>query len=160
MWFMVLVNLKWSFQLKKTRLIGMGALAVVLYLGLMFVGGPQSVSPGKALLIGLIRSVSVHAFYLCTLFFGVYLFFENFKRLPEAKILLGWLLVFYPLVHFLIFSYSGPKWVHFSDYVEVLLVHPGQSINLSDTRGMQAFYSILLFFLAGLPVIKRGFENE
>ncbi|MCH8313550.1 MAG: hypothetical protein IID17_11255, partial [Nitrospinae bacterium] len=43
MWFMVLVNLKWNFHLKKTQLIGMGILAVVLYLGLMLVGGPQSV---------------------------------------------------------------------------------------------------------------------
>jgi len=160
MWFIALVNLKWKFHLNKTRLTVMGALAVALYLGLMLVGGPQSVTFGKALLIGLIRSVSVHAFYLCTLFFGIYLFFENFKQLPEAIKIFGWFLICYPLTHFLIFSYSGPKWIHFSDYIEVLLVHPGQSINLSDTRGMQAFYSILLFFLAGLPVIKRGFENE
>lgn len=160
MWLLVLVNLKWNFHLNKTRLIGMGALAVVLYLGLMLVGGPQSVSLGKALLITLIRSVSVHAFYLCALLVGFFLFFEKLKNLSEPEKLLGWFLIFYPLAHFLIFSYSGPKWIELSAYFDVVLVHPGHSINLSDTRGMQAFYSIFLFFIAGLPLIKRGFENE
>ncbi len=160
MWALVLINLKWNFHLNKTRLIGMGALAVVLYFGLMLVGGPQSVSLGKSLLITLIRSISVHAFYLCTLFLGIYLFFEKLKKLAEPLKLLGWFLIFYPLAHFLIFSYSGPKWIELSAYWDVVWVHPGHSINLSDTRGMLAFYPILLFFIAGLPVIRRGFENE
>lgn len=159
MWLLVLININWNFHLKKTRLMGIGALAVVLYLLLMLFGGPQSVSLGKVLLIALIRSISVHAFYLCTLFLGIFLFFEKLKKLSEPEKLLGWLLILFPLVHFLIFSYSEPKWVHISDYIEVLLVHPGHSINLSDTRGMLAFYPILLFFIAGLPVIKRGFKN-
>ena len=160
MWLMVLVNLRWNFHLTKTRLIGMGALAGVLYLALMLAGGPKAVSLGKALTISLIRSVSVHAFYLCTLFLGIYLFFEKLRRLPQAKILLGWFLVFYLLVHFMIFSYSEPKWIHFSAYFEILFVHPGHSINFSDTRGMLAFYPVFIFFIAGLPVIQRGFENE
>ncbi len=160
MWLLVLINLKWNFHLNKMRLIGVGALAVVLYLALMLVGGPQSVSLGKALLIPMIRSISVHAFYLCTMLLGLFIFFEKLQNLSEPEKLLGWFLLFYPLVHFMIFSYSEPKWGDISTYVEAILVHPGHSINLSDTRGMLAFYPIFLFFIAGLPVIKRGFDNE
>lgn len=157
---LVLVFLKWNFHLKKARLIGMGALAAVLYLALMTAGGPQNVTLGKGLLITLIRSVSVHIFYMGTSLLVLFLFKEKLRTLPEPVKLLGWLLIFYPLVHFLIFSYSEPKWTEVSTYLEVLWVHPGHSINLSDTRGMMAFYPVLIFFIAGLPVIKRGFENE
>jgi len=160
MWLMVLVNLKWNFHLHKTRLTGVGILAVVGYLTLMLVGGPQSVSLGKALSITLIRSVSVHAFYLCTLLLGIFLFFEKYKNWSDPEKLLGGFLVFYPLTHFLIFSYSEPKWANISYYIDVLLVHPGHSINLSDTRGMLAFYPILIFFISRLPVVRRSFANE
>jgi len=160
MWVLVLINLKWNFHLNKTRLTGLAVFAVALYLGLMLAGGPQSVSLEKALSIALIRSISVHAFYLCTLLLGILLFFEKLIKLPEPQKLLGWFLVFYPLAHFLIFSYSEPKWSDLSTYLEVLLIHPGHSINLSDTRGMLAFYPILIFFIAGLPVTRRGFANE
>jgi hypothetical protein len=131
-----------------------------LYLALMVVGGPQRVSLGKALMITSIRSISVHVFYMGTSFLALFLFREKLRSLSQPVKLLGWLLIFYPLVHFLIFSYSEPKWTEISTYLKVLWVHPGHSINLSDTRGMLAFYPILLFFIAGLPVIKRGFENE
>ena len=97
---------------------------------------------------------------MCTLFLGLFLFFEKLRKLSEPEKLMGWFLVFYPLVHFLIFSYSEPKWTNISTYFEALLIHPGHSINLSDTRGMIAFYPVLIFFIAGLPLIKRGFENE
>ncbi|MCH8313258.1 MAG: hypothetical protein IID17_09765 [Nitrospinae bacterium] len=160
MWSLVLLFLKWDFHLKRARLVGMGASAIVLYIALMVTGGPQSVSLGKALMITLFRSISVHAFYLCTLFLGIFLLREKLRKLSEPKKILGWLLVFYPVVHFLIFSYSEPKWIEISTYFEALFVHPGQSINLSDTRGMIAFYPILIFFIAGLPLIKRGFKNE
>jgi hypothetical protein len=160
MWGIVLANLKWNFHLNNKRLIGMGALAVIGYLAMMLAGGPQSVSLGKALSITLIRSISVHAFYLCTLFLGTFLFFEKLKKLSEPEKLLGWFLLFYPLVHFLIFSYSEPKWNDLSAYIEVLLVHPGHSINLSDTRGMLAFYPILIFFISGLPMVRRSFSHE
>ncbi len=159
MWLLVLANLKWNFHLHKTRLIGIGVLAVVGYLALMLTGGPQSVSLGKAFSITLIRSISVHAFYSCTLFLGIFLLFEKFKNRSEPEKLLGWFLLFYPLVHFLIFSYSEPKWTDLSTYIEVLLIHPGHSINLSDTRGMLAFYPILIFFISGLPLIRRSFRN-
>jgi hypothetical protein len=160
MWLLVLANLKWDFHLHKTRLIGVGVLLVVGYLALMLVGGPQSVSLGKALSIALIRSVSVHAFYSCTLFLGVLLFFDKLKKLSEPEKMLGGFLIFYPLVHFLIFSYSEPKWSDIFAYIDVLLVHPGHSINLSDTRGMLAFYPILIFFISRLPVVRRSFVNE
>jgi len=160
LWSLVLLFLKWDFNLKRARLIGIGTSAIVLYFILMMTGGPQLVSLGKALLISSIRSISVHAFYLCTLFLGIFLLRENLGKLSEPIKLLGWLLIFYPLVHFLIFSYSEPKWIHISAYLEALLVHPGHSINLSDTRGMLAFYPILIFFIAGLPLIKRGFKDE
>ena len=160
MWLLVFLNLKLNLNLIKPRLIGLGGLAAISYLALMVFGGPQSVSLGKALLITLIRSASVHAFYLCTLLLGIFLFFEKLRNLPEPAKLLGWFLIFYPLVHFLIFSYSEPKWTQIPPYFEALWVHPGHSINLSDTRGMLAFYPILIFFIAGLPLIKRGFDNE
>jgi hypothetical protein len=160
MWGLVLLFLKWDFNLKRTRLIGMGALAVGLYLTLMILGGPQNVSLVKGLLITSIRSISVHGFYMCTLFLALFLFKEKLRTLTEPVKLLGVFLVFYPLVHFLIFSYSEPKWTDISTYFEALWVQPGHSINLSDTRGMLAFYPVLIFFIAGLPVVKRGFENE
>jgi hypothetical protein len=157
---LVLLFFKWNFHLKKARLIGMGAVAAVLYLALMITGGPQNVTLGKGLLITAIRSVSVHVFYMGTAFLVLFLFREKLRTLAEPVKLLGWLLIFYPLVHFLIFSYSEPKWTEVSTYLEVLWVHPGHSINLSDTRGMMAFYPMLIFFIAGLPVVKRGFEHE
>lgn len=160
MWLLMLLFLKWDFHLKKGRLLGIGALAVVMYLMLMAAGGPQSVSLGKGLLITFIRSISVHGFYCCTLFLGIFIFLEKLRKLSEPEKLLGWFLVFYPLVHFLIFSYSEPKWIHVSAYIEAVLVHPGHSINLSDTRGMMAFYPVLIFFIAGLPVMRRSFANE
>ncbi|GJL79449.1 MAG: hypothetical protein NPINA01_24380 [Nitrospinaceae bacterium] len=156
----MLVFFKWDFNLKKTRLIGFASLAGILYLAMMVVGGPQSMSLGKALLIALIRSVSVHVFYLGTIFLVLFLFKENLKKLTASEKILGWFLVLYPLVHFLIFSYSEPKWTEIFKYIEVLWVRPGYSINLSDTRGMMAFYPILIFFIAGLPMVKKGFENE
>jgi hypothetical protein len=160
MWLLVLINLKWNFHLHKTRLRVLAVLAVVGYLALMLAGGPQSVSLGKALAIASVRSISVHVFYSCTLFLGIFLFFEKLKKLSEPEKLLGWFLVFYPLAHFLIFSYSEPKWNDLSTYIDILLVHPGHSINLSDTRGMLAFYPILIFFVSGLPVMRRSFANE
>jgi hypothetical protein len=160
MWLMVLINLKWNFHLSKTRLIGMGVLASVGYVTLMLIGGPQSVTLVKALAIAMTRSISVHIFYSCTLFLGVFLFVGKLKKLSEPQKMLGWFLVFYPLMHFLIFSYSEPKWSDLSTYMDILLVHPGQSINLSDTRGMLAFYPLLIFFIAGLPVIKKSFSHE
>ena len=160
LFFLVLVFLKWKFNFKRSQVIGLGTLALVSYLALMLAGGPKLVSLDKALLITLTRSISVHAFYFCTLFLGVFLFKEKLRTLSEPAKLLGWFLIFYPLFHFLIFSYSEPKWSQISDYFDVLLVHPGHSINLSDTRGMMALYPILIFFIAGLPLVKRGFENE
>jgi hypothetical protein len=160
MWTLVGLFLKWDFNLKKTRLLGMGALAVGLYLALMVAGGPKLVSLGKALLITSIRSISVHVFYMGTVLLGVFLFREKLRALSEPVKYLGWLLIFYPLMHFLIFSYSEPKWTQVSTYLEILWRHPGHSINLSDTRGMLAFYPILIFFIAGLPVMKRGFSND
>jgi len=160
MWLLVLINLKWNFHLKKLRLCVLAVLAVVGYLALMLVAGPQSVSLGKALAIASVRSISVHVFYSCTLLLGIFLFFEKLKKLSEPEKLLGWFLVFYPLAHFLIFSYSEPKWNDLFTYIDILLVHPGHSINLSDTRGMLAFYPILIFFISGLPVMRRSFANE
>lgn len=157
-WLLVLLFLKWDFYLSKTRLMAAGALAVLLYLVLMLAGGPRSTSLVQALLTASIRSISVHVFYLCTLFLGVFLFKEKQPYEPEK--LLGWFLLLYPLAHFLIFSYSEPKWSQISTYFDALLVHPGRSINLSDARGMMAFYPILIFFIAGTPLVKRGFENE
>lgn len=159
-WLIVLINLKWNFHINKTRLRTLGILAAVGYLALMLAGGPQSVSLGKALAIASVRSISVHVFYSCTLFLGVFLFFEKLKKLSEPEKLLGWFLVFYPLAHFLIFSYSEPKWSDLSTYIDILLVHPGHSINLSDTRGMLAFYPVLIFFISVLPVVRRSFANE
>jgi hypothetical protein len=68
-------------------------------------------------------------------------------------------LVFYPLVHFAIFSYSSPKWENFGEYVSATFVHPGNSVNLSDTRGVMSMYPLLLFFIASIPSIRKGFDD-
>ena len=50
------------------------------------------------------------------------------------------------LVQFFIYAYSGPKWPTLSLYIENTFVHPGNSINLSDTRGTIAIYPAFVFF--------------
>lgn len=156
MWLLVLVSLVWNFNLQRKQMIGIGVLAVSLYLALMMLAGPERVPLWKGLSIGLLRSASVHVFYVFTAALVLFLFLEDLKKISAAKKLLGVFLIFYSLAHFAIFSYSEPKWVNFSAYVDAVAVHPGHSINLSDTRAMLAFYPVLVFFIAGLPVVRRG----
>ncbi len=157
LWFVVLASLKWHFKLTNKRWVVIGGLGAGFYLVLMIVAGPQSVSLGKALLIALTRSLSVHAFYAMTAVLIFFLFWQDLKKLPETKKLLGVFLILYPLAHFAIFSYSEPKWPHLAAYVDAVVIHPGHSINLSDTRAMLAFYPLLVFFIAGLPLVQNGF---
>uniref|UniRef100_UPI00262E5CC9 hypothetical protein n=1 Tax=uncultured Pseudoalteromonas sp. TaxID=114053 RepID=UPI00262E5CC9 len=65
-------------------------------------------------------------------------------------------LLLFMLVQFFIYAYSGLKWPTLLDHFENTFVHPGNSINLSDTRGTLAIYPAFVFFIFCLPGIKKG----
>jgi len=116
--------------------------------------------PGwKKLAITFYRSLTIHGFYLFTAFLAVFIFLSRLKNIPRLNKLFGLFLVFYPLIHFAIFSYSPPKWGTFGEYVSATFIHPGNLVNLSDTRGVLSMYPLLLFFIASIPAVRRGFDD-
>ena len=77
----------------------------------------------------------------------IFLFLEKIERLTYAEKTLGILLLLFLLAQFFIYAYSGLKWPTLLHYVENTFIHPGNSINLSDTRGALAIYPAFVFFI-------------
>jgi hypothetical protein len=98
----------------------------------------------------------VQIFFAGTVFLFVFLFTEKLRQRPLAEKHLGAFLLLFMLVQFFIYAYSGLKWPTLSHYVENTFIHPGNSINLSDTRGTLAIYPAFVFFIFCLPGIKKG----
>ncbi|MEK9628639.1 MAG: hypothetical protein VW455_06420 [Nitrospinota bacterium] len=135
-------------------------LAVSGCFALLFLSGKESFPVWNKLLISSYRTSTVHIFYLFTASLIVFLFFENLKELPELKKLLGCFLILFLCTHVAIFSYATPKWKTLGEFVYATFVQPGNSVNLSDTRGMMSVYPVFIFFIASLPFVKRRLADE
>ena len=158
-WIIVLIFIMGSWKLKVSTLIKTGLLAGMIFIIFISMDNSGPVPGWKKLSIAFYRSLTVHGFYLFTAFLAVFVFLSKLKNIPSLNRLFGIFLLFYPLVHFAIFSYSSPKWENFGEYVSATFVHPGNSVNLSDTRGVMPMYPLLLFFIASIPSIRRGFDD-
>lgn len=151
LWLLVPAFLTGRIRCERRVLVPAGLLAGIFFLLFILVRGPGSVSPGTSLLIAGFRTLAVHVFYSFTVLTAVILVLEKRTRLAGARKLMALFLIFFLAIHFAIFSYADPKWENLATYFMVTFVYPGNSVNLSDTRGMLAFYPVLLFFVAGSP---------
>jgi hypothetical protein len=133
-----------------------GVFAVVICLIGLFVFLPSKFSPWTTLAIRFFRLFVVQIFFAGTVFLFVFLFTEKLRQRPQAEKNLGAFLLLFMLVQFFVYAYSGLKWPTLSHYVENTFVYPGNSINLSDTRGTLAIYPAFVFFMFCLPGIKKG----
>jgi hypothetical protein len=60
------------------------------------------------------------------------------------------------VTQFFLCSYSGFKWPTLLHYIENTFVLPGNSINLSDTRGALTIYPAFIFFIFCFRGIREG----
>ena len=149
---------KWKIHESGVRLVFI--LAVAGFIVLLFVPGGGAVPVWKKLAISFYRTSVVHIFYLFTSSLMIFIFFEKLKALSEQKKILGFFLILFLCTHLAIFSYSTPKWPTLGEFVYATFIQPGNSVNLSDTRGMMSFYPIFIFFISSLPFVRRGIINE
>ncbi|MBT6296727.1 MAG: hypothetical protein HOJ14_09230 [Nitrospina sp.] len=139
----------------RTSLV-VGVFAVVICLIGLFVFLPSKFSPWTTLAIRFFRLFVVQIFFAGTVFLFVFLFTEKIRQRPQAEKHLGFFLLLFMLVQFFVYAYSGLKWPTLSLYVENTFIYPGNSVNLSDTRGTLAIYPAFVFFMFCLPGIKKG----
>ena len=130
---------------------------LVCLIGLILVV-PASASIMNTLSIRLFRLFSVHIFFVGTALLMIYLFIGRIQKLSLVEKTLGAFLALFISTQFMIYAYSGLKWPTLSHYIHNTFYQPGNSVNLSDTRGTIAFYPVLVFFVFCLPKIKEGIE--
>ena len=158
-WAIILAFTLGNWRLKVRTLIKTGILVGIIYMIYIIMDNSRSVPGWEKLAIALYRTIIVHVFYLFTAFLVVFIFLGRLKSIPSLNKLFALFLVFYPLCHFAIFSYSAPKWITIGEYLNATFINPGNSINLSDTRGMMSMYPLFLFFIASIPIFRRGFDD-
>ncbi len=158
-WIVALAFVLGSWRLKVFTVIKAGLVAGAVFVVFILMDSAGQIPGWKKLSIALYRTIIVHVFYLFTAFLAVFLFLGRLRNIPRLNKLFGLFLVFYPLVHFAIFSYSTPKWLTLGEYVHATFISPGNSVSLSDTRGMISMYPLLLFFIASIPSVRRGFDD-
>ena len=135
-------------------------IAIRFYFSLLLVLGAESVPVWKKIIISLYRTFSVHVFYLFTAALVIFLFFEKIKDLSEPLKLLGIFLLLFLCTHLAIFTYATPKWTTLGEFVYATFMQPGNSVNLSDTRGMMSIYPVLIIFMGMLPFVKRRLQID
>jgi hypothetical protein len=158
-WVVISVFMLGRWSLKLSTLIKTGLLAGIIYITYILLDNTRSVPGWEKLLIALYRTLVVNVFYLFTAFLAVFIFLGRLKNIPNLNKMFALFLVLFPLVHFAIFSYSTPKWLTLGEYLNATFLSPGDSVNLSDTRGMISMYPLFLFFIASIPTVRRGFDN-
>jgi len=136
------------------------AISVVGYFVLLMNVGLGPVPVWKKIVISIYRTSTVHVFYLFTSSLVIILFFEKLKKLPEIKKILGCFLILFLFTHLAIFAYANPKWSTLGHFVYATFIQPGNSVNLSDTRGMMSVYPVFIFFIASLPFVRQRLINE
>ena len=142
---------------KASRLVVIVAVTFCL-IGLLIVV-PADISLWNTLAVRFFRLFAVHLFFTATIFLVLFIFFGKLKQLVLAEKTLGALLILFLLVQFFLYSYSGLKWPTLSHYVENTFIHPGNSINLSDTRGTLAIYPAFVFFIFCFHSIRDGIKS-
>ena len=145
------------FSSRTSSVIGVFAF-VVLFIGLFIIPSPNF-SPWVVLTVRLFRLFAVQIFFAGTVFLLVFIFMEKLRQLPLAEKQLGILLLLFIWTQFFVFAYSGLKWPTLSHYVQNTFIHPGNSINLSDTRGLLAIYPAFVFFIFCFPSIHSGLQS-
>jgi len=158
-WLVVLIFMMGRWKLKVSMLIKAGLFGAIIFIAFIVMDNSGTVPGWKKLSIALYRTIIVHGFYLFTALLAGFIFLGRLKNIPNLNKLYALFLVFYLLVHFAIFSFTIPKWDTFGEYVAATFINTGNSVNFSDTRGMISMYPILLFFIASLPSVRRGFGN-
>ena len=149
---------KW--KISKLSIILVFVFAVIGYFVLLVVAGTGPVVVWKKVVISFYRTSTVHIFYLFTSSLVIFLFFQKIKELSEMKKILGCLLILYLFVHLAIFAYATPKWPTLGEFFNATFIQPGNSVNLSDTRGMMSIYPVFIFFIASLPFLRQRLINE
>ena len=147
-------------RVSKSGLILAFIFSIVGYLVLLVFVGEGSVPVWKKVVISLYRTSTVHGFYLFTPSIAIFLFFEKLKELSETKKFLGCFIILFLFIHLAIFAYATPKWPTLGEFYYATFIQPGNSVNLSDTRGMMSVYPIFIFFIASLPFVRRRLINE
>jgi hypothetical protein len=158
-WLIVLFFMIQPWKLKLSKLIKIAFMGVVIFVVFIVIDNAGTVPGWKKISIAVYRTVIVNGFYLFTALLFGFVFLDRLKSFSSVNKLFMMFLVLYPLVHFAIFAYSPPKWQTLKEFVSATFVHPGNSVNLSDTRGMISMYPMLLFFIANIPSVRRGFDD-
>ena len=159
-WLIALVFMVGNWRLKVSVVVKGVLLAGTAYIILIALDNSGPVMGWQKIFFSLYRTLIVHAFYLFTGFLAVFIFLGRLKNIPSINKLFALFLIFYPMVHFAIFSFSTPKWLTFVEYLSATFIHPGNSVNLSDTRAVMSMYPLLLFFIASIPAVRRGFDDD
>jgi hypothetical protein len=160
LWFLAL-GLTWGrWKLSESSVRLAFIFSVVGYLLVLFLFDTGMIPVWKKIAISFYRTSVVHIFYLFTAALMIFTFFEKLKDLPEQKKILGFFLILFLCTHLAIFSYSTPKWPTLGAFVYATFIQPGNSVNLSDTRGMMSFYPIFIFFISSLPFVRGRMINE
>jgi hypothetical protein len=149
---------KWKIHESGVRLVFTSA--VTGFIAFLFVLGGGAVPVWKKIMISLYRTSTVHIYYLFTASLVIFAFFEKLQDLSEQKKMLGCFLILFLSTHFAIFAYATPKWSTLGEFVQATFIQPGNSVNLSDTRGMMSVYPVFIFFIASFPFVKRRLINE
>jgi len=140
--------------------IGISIFALLVCLIGLTLVVPTNVSIFTTLIIRIFRLFAVHIFFIGTAFLIVYLFYGRVRELSIEEKFFGALSLFFISTQFIIYAYSGLKWPTLMHYVNNTFYQPGNSINLSDTRGTIAFYPLLVFFVCCLPELKKKINNS
>ena len=142
------------FSYKISRLVVI-TLAIFCLIGLVY-ALPPDISLWNTLSIRVFRFFAVHIFFTGTIFLVLFVFSEKLEQLALEEKTLGVLLLLLLSAQFYLYAYSGLKWPTLTHYVINTFVYPGNSINLSDTRGALAIYPAFIFFIFCFRSIREG----
>ncbi|MEE2986684.1 MAG: hypothetical protein VX667_02725 [Nitrospinota bacterium] len=161
LWVLVMGFPYWSPRIvfKPKHLLSVPVVLVAIFFVVLAVSGPDSVSFGMAILLGLYRTVVYNIYFSVTVVLVMFLFLEPWKNQSAPVKLLGGFLLAYLFVHFAIYTFMPPKWDNLKAYIDATFIHPGNAVNSSGVRGMIAFYPIFVFFISCLKTVRKGFES-
>ena len=130
--------------------------AVVLCLVGLLYAVPQESSLLETFAVRTFRFFAVHIFFTGTIFLVLFVFKAKMEQLAFAEKVLGVLILLFLVTQFFLYAYSGLKWPTLMHYIENTFIHPGNSINLSDTRGALTIYPAFIFFIFCFRSIREG----
>ena len=117
---------------------------------------PQEASLWDTFAVRIYRFFAVHIFFTGTVFLALFIFTGKMEPLTFAEKTLGVLILLFLVTQFFLYAYSGLKWPTLLHYIKNTFVHPGNSVNLSDTRGALTIYPALIFFMFCFRSIREG----